>query len=176
MKQLDLALLVVRVSFGIGLAAHASNKLFGPNGLKGTAGWFASIGMKWPKWQARLAAGTEMGAGLLMALGLLTPLAAAGFIGLMLVAIVTVHWKVGFFVFRPNQGWEYCASIAIVAWAIGTIGAGKYSLDHAFHIDRHINDWTGMLIALILGVGGGLAQLAVSYRPPVKAAPEPATK
>lgn len=176
MKQLDLALLVVRVTFGVGLAAHAYNKLFGPSGLKGTAGWFGSIGMKWPKWQARIAAGTEVGAGLLLALGLLTPFAAAGFIGLMIVAIVTVHWTVGFYVFRPNQGWEYCAAIAIVAFAVGTIGAGKYSLDHAFHIDRHINDWTGALITVILGVGGALAQLALSYRPPAKNPPEPAAK
>ena len=176
MKQLDLALLVVRVAFGIGLAAHGCNKLFGPNGLKGTAGWFGSIGMKWPKWQARMAASTEVGAGALFALGLLTPLAAAGFIGLMIVAIVTVHWTVGFFVFRPNQGWEYCAAIAIVAFAVGTVGAGKYSLDHAFKIDDHINDWTGLLITLILGIGGGLLHLAVSYRPPVKNPPEPAAK
>jgi len=157
------------------MAAHGCNKLFGPNGLKGTAGWFGSIGMKWPKWQARMAAGTEVGAGALFAAGLLMPFAAAGFIGLMVVAIVTVHGSVGFFIFRPNQGWEYCASIAIVAFAVGTIGAGKYSLDHAFKIDEHINDWTGMLITLILGIGGGLLQLAVSYRPPAKN-PAPAAK
>lgn len=176
MKQLDLALLVVRVTFGVGLAAHGYNKVFGPSGLKGTAGWFGSIGMKWPKWQARIAASTEIGAGLLFALGLFTPLAAAGFIGLMIVAIVTVHWSVGFFVFRPNQGWEYCAAIAVVGFAVGTVGAGKYSLDRAFNIDDHINDWTGAIITLVLGIGGALFQLAVSYRPPVKATAEASTK
>jgi putative oxidoreductase len=175
-KQLDLALLVMRVSFGVGLAAHGYNKVFGGGGLKGTAGWFGSIGMKWPKWQARLAAGTELGAGLLFALGLLTPFAGAGLIGLMMVAIVTVHWTVGFFVFRPNQGWEYCAAITVVGFAVSTIGAGKYSLDHALHIDRHITGWSGALIAGILGVGGALLHLAVSYRPPAKAAAEPAAK
>jgi putative oxidoreductase len=163
-KPIDLALLVVRVCFGLGLAAHGYNKVFGGGGLAGTAGWFGSIGMKWPKWQARLAAGTELGAGLLMALGLATPFAAAGFIGLMLVAIVVSHRQNGFFVFKPGQGWEYCASIAVVAWAIGTIGAGKYSIDH--WIDKDVSGWTGALIAGVLGVGGGLLQLAVSYRPP----------
>ena len=55
--------------FGVGLAAHGYNKIFGGGKLKGTAGWFGSIGMKWPKWQARLAAATEIGAGLLFAAG-----------------------------------------------------------------------------------------------------------
>ena len=159
-----IALLVVRVFFGLSLAAHGYNKVFGGGGLNGTAGWFGSIGMKWPIWQARIAAATEIGAGLLLALGLATPLAAAGFIGLMLVAIVVAHRKNGFFVFKPGQGWEYCASIAVVAFAIGTIGAGKYSIDQA--IDKDVQGWTGAVIALVLGVGGAATQLALSYRPP----------
>jgi putative oxidoreductase len=161
--QLDFALLLLRVSFGLFLAAHGYNKVFGGGRLKGTASWFGSLGMKWPYWQARLAAATEVGAGVLFAAGLLTPLAAAGMIALMVVAIWTVHWKVGFFVFRPNQGWEYCASIALVAFAVGTVGAGEWSLDHAFGISFH--GWTGALIAGAVGVGGAALQLAVSYRP-----------
>jgi putative oxidoreductase len=161
--QLDLALLVLRVFFGLSLAAHGYNKFFGKGGLGGTAGWFGSIVMKWPKWQARLAATTEVGAGILLALGLATPLAAAGFIGIMIVAIVVAHRKNGFFVFKPGQGWEYCASIVVVAFAIGTIGAGKYSIDHLIHKD--VNGWTGAIIAGVLGVVGAAAQLAISYRP-----------
>ncbi|MCU1389569.1 MAG: DoxX family protein [Ilumatobacteraceae bacterium] len=157
------ALLVVRVGFGLFIAAHGYNKIFGGGKLKGTAGWFGSMGMKWPKWQARMAATTEIGSGLLFALGLATPFAAAGMIGLMIVAIVTAHRKNGFFVFRPGQGWEYCASIAIMAFGVGTIGAGKYSIDHAIHKD--VSGWTGALITLI-GIVGAAAQLAICYRPP----------
>ena len=160
----NVALLILRVGFGVGMAAHGYNKFFGKGGLTGTTGWFTSMGMKWPKWQARLAATTEVGAGLLLALGLATPFAAAGFLGLMLVAIVTAHRKNGFFVFKPGQGWEYCASIMLVAFAIGTVGAGKYSIDHAIHKD--VNGWTGLIIALALGLGGGVAQMAICYRPP----------
>ena len=168
MKTIDLALLVVRVFFGVSLAYHGYNKFFGPGGLSGTTGWFGSIGMKWPKWQARLAATTEVGAGLLFAVGLLTPLAAAGIIGLMIVAIVVAHWSNGFFVFKPGQGWEYCASIAIVAFAIGTIGAGKYSIDHTIDADdwTFYTGWTGALVAALVGIGGAVAQLALSYRKP----------
>ena len=166
MNHTDVALLVVRVFFGLSLAYHGYNKVFGPGGLEGTARWFGSIGMKWPIWQARIAAATEIGSGLLLAVGLATPLAGAGFIGIMLVAIVVAHWANGFFVFKPGQGWEYCASIAVVAWVIATIGAGKYSIDHVIHKD--VQNWTGALIAGLLGVGGAISQLAVSYRPPTK--------
>ncbi len=171
MKQLDVALVMLRVFFGLALAYHGYNKVFGGGGLAGTARWFGGIGMKWPKWQARLAAATEIGAGVMLALGLATPLAAAGFIGIMVVAIVVEHWKVGFFVFKPNQGWEYCASIAVVALFIGTVGAGKYSLDHVIH--QHVekwsfHGWTGAVISAALGFGGAITQLAVSYRPSKK--------
>ncbi len=165
--QLNAALLLLRVVFGLFLVAHGYNKVFGGGGLAGTGRWFGSMGMKYPETQARLAAATEWGAGLLFAVGLLTPFAAAGMIGLMLVAIYTSHLKNGFFVFKQGQGWEYCASIAAVALAVATVGAGEWSLDEAF--DLHFEDWTGALIALVLGVGGGVAQLAAFYRPPVDA-------
>lgn len=163
MQQLDLGLLLLRLVFGVFLAYHGYNKVFGGGGLAGTARWFGSIGMKWPLWQARLAAATEIGAGLMFAAGLLTPLAAAGMVGVMVVAIVVEHWKVGFFIFKPNQGWEYCASIAVVAIAVGTMGAGRWSLDRA--LDLELTGWTGAVVALVAGIGGAVAQLAVSYRP-----------
>lgn len=164
MAQFDVGILVLRLAFGLFLAYHGYNKFFGPGGLKGTAGWFGSIGMRWPKWQARLAASTEVGAGVLLAAGLLTPLAAAGMIAIMIVAIVVAHWKVGFFIFKPNQGWEYCASIAIAAFVVATVGPGKYSLDRAFDIEW--SDWWGALVAAAVGIGGAVLQLGVSYRPP----------
>lgn len=164
MDQLNFGLLVLRVSFGCFLAYHGYNKVFGGGGLAGTTRWFASLGMKWPQWQARIAAATEIGAGLLFAVGLLTPLAAAAMIALMIVAIVVDHWKNGFFIFKQGQGWEYCASIAIVAFCVGTIGAGKYSIDHA--IDKDVSSWIGAVIAAGVGITSALAQLALCYRKP----------
>jgi putative oxidoreductase len=159
----NFALLVLRVGFGLMLCAHGYNKVFGGGKLTGTAKWFGSMGLKWPQWQARIAAATELGSGLLLALGLATPFAAAGFIGLMLVAIALDHRKRGFFIFRPGQGWEYCAMIALAAFAIAAIGAGKYSIDHAIHKDVH--GWTGAIIAAVVGIGGAALQLALCYRP-----------
>jgi putative oxidoreductase len=161
--QLDAASFLLRVVFGLFLAYHGWNKVFGGNGLRGTASWFGSIGMRWPMLQARAAAGTEMGAGVLFAAGLLTPFAASGMVAVMLVAIVVAHWKVGFFIFLPDQGWEYCASIAVVAVAVAVLGPGRWSLDHAVGI--HLDGWSGGLIAAGLGITAAVAQLAVCYRP-----------
>jgi putative oxidoreductase len=162
-NQFNAGMLILRAVFGLFLAYHGYNKFFGPGGLTGTAAWFKNIGMRWPLWQARLAATTEVGSGVLLAVGLLTPLAAAGMIGVMTVAIVVAHGKVGFFIFKPNQGWEYCASIAITAFAIGMIGPGRWSLDHALDINWH--GWTGALIAGVAGLAGAAGQLAICYRP-----------
>jgi len=162
----DVALLVLRVAFGVGLAAHGYNKVFGGGGLDGTARWFGGLGMRWPWLQARLAATTEIGAGLLFAAGLLTPFAAAGMIGLMIVAGWAAHRKNGFFIFHKGEGWEYVASVAVVAFAVATIGPGDLSIDHAIGLDWNAWDgWLGAAIAAVLGLGAALTQLAVCYRP-----------
>jgi putative oxidoreductase len=159
--QLDLALLVLRLGFGVGLSVHGLFKVFRGGRLPGTARWFGSIGMRWPQLQARLGAGSEIGAGLLFAAGLLTPFAAAGMIGVMTVAFWAAHRHNGFLII--NEGWEYVAAISLVAWSVATIGPGRFSLDDAIGIEW--TGWTGSLIAALLGVGGGIAQLAVCYRP-----------
>lgn len=164
--QLNLGLLILRLVLGLFLAYHGYNKVFGKGGLAGTAQWFGSIGMKWPKLQARLAAATEIGAGVMLAAGLLTPLAAAGVIGVMVVAIYTSHLKVGFFVFLPNQGWEYCATIALGALAVGTMGPGEWSLDNA--IDFSISGWGPLAVTAGVGLIGAILQLSTSFRPAKK--------
>ena len=161
--QLNFGLLVLRLVLGLFLAYHGYNKVFGKGGLSGTASWLGSMGMKWPKWQARAAAATEIGAGVMLAFGLLTPLAAVGVIGVMVVAIYTSHLKVGFFVFLPNQGWEYCATIALGALAVGTMGPGEWSLDNA--INFSLSGWGALILSVVLGVGGAAVHLATSYRP-----------
>jgi putative oxidoreductase len=161
--QLNLGLLLLRLCLGLFLAYHGYNKVFGSGGLSGTAAWFSSIGFKWPAVQARLAAATEIGAGSLFALGFLTPIAASGIIAIMVVAIVVAHWKVGFFVFLPNQGWEYCATIAIGAFAVSTMGPGAWSIDNAIDFTPH--GWTSLVITAVVGLGASIAQLAICYQP-----------
>src|SRR5271169_1004951 len=169
MTAYDLGLLILRLVLGLTLAAHGFNKFFGGGRIPGTARWFESIGMKHGTFQAVVAASTEMSAGLGLAAGLLTPIPAAGFVALMLVAAWTVHRPNGFFIVK--EGWEYNLVLATTAVAIATIGPGKYSLDYQIFGPQLFHPgWHGLLGSLLLGVGGALGQLVLFYRPPVKQA------
>ena len=128
MTAYDFALLLLRVLLGLTMAAHGYNKFFGKGGLAGTAGWFDTMGMKPGIFHARVAATTEMAAGLGLAVGLLTPIPAAGFVALMFVAAWTVHRHNGFFIVK--EGWEYNLILAVAAVAVAGTGAGKLSLDY----------------------------------------------
>ena len=103
---IDVVLLVVRLYLGLMIFTHGYRKVFRGGKLAGTARWFDSIGMKPGKLHARAAAFTELGVGVLITFGLLTPLAAAGLMSVMLVAIATVHWRNGFMITNPGGGIE----------------------------------------------------------------------
>ncbi len=167
----DLGLLLLRVVLGLTMAAHGYNKFFGGGRISGTADWFESIGMKPGLFHARMAACTEIAAGVGLALGLLTPLPAAGFVALMLVAAWTVHRRNGFFIVK--EGWEYNLILAVAAVAVATIGAGRYSLDHLLFANSSfgvlLHGWWGLVIAVGLGLAGGIGQLVIFFRPPAKA-------
>lgn len=109
-----------------------------------------------------MAAGTEIVAGLFLALGLFTPLAAAAILGVMVVATWTAHRSNGFFIY--NNGWEYTVSIGVLAIAVGMGGPGRFSLDAALGWERA--DWLGAVVVLVLGLGAGIGQLLAFYRPP----------
>jgi putative oxidoreductase len=169
-SAMDFGLLLLRVTLGLTMAAHGYNKFFGGGRIPGTAGWFDSIGMKPGLFHARVAASTEIAAGLGLALGLLTPVPAAGFVALMLVAAWTVHRANGFFIVK--EGWEYNLVLAVAALAVAATGAGRYSLDHLLFSGTAVGDllygWWGLLIAAGLGLAGGIGQLVIFYRPPAK--------
>ena len=171
----SLVLFVLRVFLGAMIFAHGYNKVFRGGRLAGTAGWFDSIGMKPGRLNAALAAVTELGVGVLLILGLATPLAAAGLVALMVVAIVTVHRFNGFFVFNKGQGIEYCLVVIAGSFVTGVLGGGKWSLDH---LARHSQPWRwldrpshALLVTVVVGVGGAALQLLAVYRPPKRPSP-----
>jgi putative oxidoreductase len=163
----DVGLLLMRVTIGLVLAAHGYQKVFSGGRIAGTAGWFDSIGMRPGRLHASVAAATEIGAGGLLTVGLLTSLAGAAFVATMLVAGFTVHRRNGFFIVR--SGWEYNLVLAVVGAALGTTGAGRYSLDNVFGLGRTFSGLVGAVIAMVGGSLAGVAQLALFYRPPVPA-------
>ena len=161
----DLSLLVVRVTLGIVFVAHGYNHVFGGGRIAGTARWFESLGMRPGAFHAWTASLTELGAGALLLVGFLTPLACAGVVGSMTVALVTNHLKNGFYIFRPGEGYEYVLTLALVALGMGGMGPGKWSIDGAVGWFQP-GGWAGLLIALLVGGLGAGGLLAVCWRRP----------
>lgn len=169
MNQINLSMLLLRVGVGLMIAMHGYAHVWkkGELAIKGTAAWFGSMGMQPPLVHAWLASITELASGLLLVLGLVTPLAAAGVFGVMLVAFLIAHRTNGFFIYNPGQGWEYVAMIMVVTAVLGTLGAGEWSLDHAFGV-TWLSGWRGLAVVLMGGGGGALALLGACWRPPAK--------
>lgn len=161
----NLALLLLRVTLGVVMLAHGVNHIIGGGKIEGTAGWFESLGMRPGRLHAWLASLTEVGAGAMLIVGLLTPLAAAGAVGVMVVAWITNHRTNGFFIFRPGEGYEYVMTLTFVGVAVGLLGAGEWSIDGTSDTLADLAGWSGLWIVLGAGVGGALALLAVFWRP-----------
>jgi putative oxidoreductase len=159
-------LLAIRVIIGFVMAAHGYNHIFGGGKIKGTAGWFESLGMKPGVLHAWTASATELAVGLMLIFGIGTPLAATGVLGVMLVALITNHLKNGFFIFRPGEGYEYVLTIIVVAIGIGCVGSGAWSLDHAFKIFENPN-WN-LLLTVVPGTLGAIGLLVTFWRPTKK--------
>jgi putative oxidoreductase len=161
----DLALLALRCVVGAVVLAHGINHVVGGGRIPGTARWFESLGMRPGRLHAWLASGTEIAAGVLLVLGLLTPLAAAGVVGVLVVAWITNHRGNGFFIFRPGEGWEYVMTLTVVALAIGAVGPGSWSLDDALGFDE-LAGADGLALTAALGIGGAAALLLGFWRRP----------
>ncbi|HET8844718.1 MAG TPA: DoxX family protein [Ktedonobacteraceae bacterium] len=153
--SLNLGLLILRLIAGLTIGAHGAQKLFG---------WFEGPGMtKWTHvlrsqgfkpaiiWSSLTVLG-ELGGGLAVAFGFLTPLGAAGMFSVMFMAIVKSHWKNGFF--NSKRGLEFPLSLLGAAVAIGLAGPGSYALDTLFGIN-----FPTPLLFLILAVVGVLVDI-----------------
>jgi putative oxidoreductase len=163
MDQIDTAMLILRVWMGIVMLAHGINHA---RTQEGTARWFEKVGFKAPELNARLSAGNEIAIGLALIAGLLTTIAAAGLVATMLVAFWAIHRFSGFFVFyRPDEGYEYVATLAVASLVLAIIGPGAASLDAVIGIDENLNGAVG---AGIVGLGllAGAGQLALFWRKP----------
>src|SRR5437867_2269285 len=127
---MDTGILIIRLFFGLAIAAHGTQKLFGwfgGHGIKATGAVFESIGFRPGAGFAAAAGLTETGSGLLLAVGLFTPFGAAGVISTMLVAMISVHLKNGFF--AMGNGIELPFLYAVAALAVAFTGSGTLSLD-----------------------------------------------
>jgi len=169
----DFALLSFRCAIGAVMFAHGWNHLFRGGKVQGTAGWFESLGMRPGIVHAWIASLAELGAGIGLVLGLLTPLCGAAVVGTMTVALITNHRGNGFFIFRPGEGWEYVMTLIACGVALGVVGPGHWSLDEAFDLFQTdglpVPGGAGLAIVLAAGFGGAFLLLAACWRPRAKA-------
>jgi putative oxidoreductase len=157
----DLGLLLLRVGLGALLIAHGLQKAFGWWGGRGLGGFedsLADMGYRHANILTYVAAGTEIGAGVLLVLGLFTPLAAAAALAYLINALlagVSAQRDSGYFPFFLPAGHEYEITLIVVAAAIILIGPGRYGFDAGRGWARR--PFIGSVAALLLGLGGGIA-------------------
>ena len=157
---MDLTLLVLRLVVGLLFVGHGAQKLFGAfagAGINGTAATFDKIGLRPARVHATAAGCAELGGGLLLALGLLTPLAAATITAVMVTAIVTVHARNG--IWNTEKGFEYNLVLVAAAFAIVGAGPGAWSLDDALGLDLGGTEWA--LAALFAGLLGSIGTVLI---------------
>ena len=128
--MIDVGLLVLRLVLGVIFIGHGAQKLFGSFGgprISGFAKMLEQLGVKPARPMAILAGLAEFVGGILVMLGFLTPVAALALIVVMIVAVITVHLKNGFF--NTNGGYEFNLALVGIALTLLIAGAGAYSLD-----------------------------------------------
>src|SRR5260370_421782 len=129
-SSVDFGLLILRFAVAAVCLAHGVNHIFGGGKITGTGRGVSSLGVNPGILHAWVASLTEIGSGLLIGLGFLTVLGAAGLLGTMVVAWVTNHVRNGFFIFRPGEGYEYVMVLSACAVGLAGTGPGRWSVDH----------------------------------------------
>ena len=162
---MNAGLALARIVFGLMMAAHGSQKLFGwfgGYGIGAVSGFFESLGFRPGRFFAMAASAAELASGLLVALGLFGPIGPALMLSVMIVAAVSVHWSSG--LFATSNGIEVPLLYATGAAALGLTGPGGYSLDAWLGLAPL---WTPAVTwtALAVGIIGGVANLALRRTP-----------
>jgi putative oxidoreductase len=155
---INLGLALLRLFVGLTLAAHGSQKVFGwfgGYGMKGFHGMVAQMGFKPAGLWAWAAALAESGGGILLALGLLSPMGNFAVIGAMIVAISSVHASKGFF--NTNGGYEFPLLLLVSSLALAITGPGVFSLDAI--LSTEFAAPIGIVV-MLLSLAGALTALA----------------
>jgi len=158
-------LLIARLVFGLVMAAHGAQKLFGwfgGYGIAGTGGYLESIGFRPGRFFALTSGFSELASGILIALGLFGPVGPALMLSVMIVAAVSVHLKGG--LFAQAGGIEVPLLYGTAAAALALTGPGTLSLDALLGIT---SIWTPAVIAASLAVGiiGAILTLGMRRQP-----------
>ncbi|MYE15356.1 MAG: DoxX family protein [Gemmatimonadetes bacterium] len=165
----DVALMILRAALGMMIFLYGYNKAFRSWRSAGAGHRSQPLGIATGKVQATVVALSEMGVGVLLVLGLITQLATAGLIAMMVVASWTLCRNRGLVI--TGERWEHVALITAMSAVCATLGPGAISVDAELEIAHRLDGWTGFGIALLGGVGAGAVQILLFHRTRPK--PEP---
>lgn len=124
----DLGLLIARVALGVVFVAHGWQKVH-DIGVAGVSANFRGMGVPLPDIAGPFVAYLELIGGILLIIGLLTPLAGVLLAIDMGVAAYLAHIPQGLLV--DQGGWELVGALGAGALALAAAGAGRISVDHA---------------------------------------------
>lgn len=119
------SLLTIRLVLAYGFYEPAMGKF---SDINSVAGWFESLGIPFPTFNAYLAGGTEIAGVVLLTLGLFTRYISIPLLIMMIVAICSVHFVNGFS--AGNNGFEIPLYYLLMLFVLITHGGGKYSVDN----------------------------------------------
>ncbi|MET9076102.1 DoxX family protein [Streptomyces sp. NPDC004232] len=161
---MNAGLLVLRLVTGLLIAGHGVQKVsfrLGGHGLAGGTEEFRHDGFRGGRLTAIVAGASQIGAGLFLSAGLLTPLAAMAAMGVMTVA-GTVKRPKGLWV--QNDGYEYPMVLVVVSAALALTGPGRWSFDQVLGV----TPWPLWVVlpAIVAGPVSGLLTRVVLHRPP----------
>lgn len=124
----DVVILVSRIALGAILIAHGWQK-FSTNTIDGTAAFFESMDIPAASAAAIFAATVELVGGVLLIVGLATPVVGLLVVIDMFGAWWFVHADAGT-IFVDKGGYELVLALAAGAALVGAVGGGRFSLDH----------------------------------------------
>ncbi|MBJ7288710.1 DoxX family protein [Williamsia sp.] len=118
--------LVARVILGFIFIMHGWQKLH-TNGIDKTEAGFRAMDVPFPEFSAHYATWVEFVGGILLIVGILTPLVSILLIIDMIGAIVTVHADKGFWNF--DGGYEFPLALIAALVAVGLADTGRTGVD-----------------------------------------------
>ncbi|MCZ8380416.1 DoxX family protein [Mycobacterium sp. CPCC 205372] len=156
----DLGLLVLRVAVGALLISHGLQKAFGWWGGPGLGGFettLTELGFQHAGVLTYVATIGQIAAGVLLVLGLFTPVAAAGALAYLINGVlaeaVVAHEEARLSAFLTD-GHEYRVFVLAAVVAIILAGPGRYGFDAGRAWARR--PFVGSFVALLLGAGAGI--------------------
>jgi putative oxidoreductase len=153
----DFGILIVRLAVGLTFGAHGAQKVLGWWAGPGFAGWTGAIrrmGLRPAPLWAAISAGVELLGGLLLAIGFLTPIAAAVVVAQAVYIVVRAHLPRGFW--NKNGGIEFPLQLLAGSLLIAASGPGAIAIDPVIGLEFAVWWRAAILVVALVGSLGAM--------------------